>query len=447
VSKYTDTGEIDIARRVFDGSPDRDVLLWNVMIRAYANAGPQTEAIGIYNGMQRDAVQPNCYTYPFVLKACSVIADERIGRAVHAHTVANGLESNLFVSNALVAFYARSGQVGVSRRVFDEIAVKDLVSWNSMIAGYAQNDHFLEAIELLRRMLRGYSVKPDRVTLVAVLPACAALAAVQEGMWVHSYAVKSGMGLDAGLACGLIRVYASCGRLETARMVFDRIRERNLVLCNSMIHAYGTHGHASEALEVFSDMLATGVEPDSICFVCLLSTCSHAGLINKGFEIFEMMCTYNIEKSPIHYACIVDMLGRSGQLDRAFDFIKGMPVEPDRDVWGALLGACRIWNHVELAEEAAKRLFILDPENAGRYALLANIYEDVGRVEDAARVRKLMRDRGVRKPLGCSMVEVDTEVHTFGVEDESHLMTDDIYDVLGLLQREVDEDITESVMG
>lgn len=417
------------------------------MVRCYANAGPQVEAIRLYSRMLLDAVEPNAYTYPFVLKACGVIADERIGRAIHRHIVANGLESNVFVSNALVAFYAKSSEVEDSRKLFDGITVKDLVSWNSVIAGYAQNDRFREAIEVFRRMLRDYSMMPDRVTLLAVLPACAALAAVREGIWVHSYAIVKGLGLDAALACGLIGMYSNCGRLETAQMLFNRIGERNLVLCNSMIHAYGTHGRASEALQIFSDMLETGIKPDGICFLCLLSACSHGGLVDKGFEIFEMMDKYGVEKRPVHYACIVDMLGRAGQLNRAFEYIKEMPMEPDRDVWGALLGSCRIWTDVVLAEEAAKRLFILDPENAGRYALLANIYEDVGRAEDAARVRKLMREKGVRKPLGCSMVEVDTELHTFGMEDESHPMTHDIYYVLGLLQSEVEIEKMELMTG
>ncbi|ONK64304.1 uncharacterized protein A4U43_C07F24300 [Asparagus officinalis] len=443
VSVYSDTGDIKIARKVFDKMPDRDTHLWNVMIRGYANAGPQSEAVCIYNEMRRASVVSNCYTYPFVLKACAAVNDERIGRGIHGHILINGLVSNVFVGNALVAFYAKSGEADVSRKLFDEIIGKDLVSWNSMIAGYAHNNNFNEAIDIFHRMLKEGFIMPDRVTLVAVLPALAALAAIREGIWAHSYAIKKGLGLDIGLASGLIGMYANCGRLETARMLFDRTSERNLVLYNSMLHAYGTHGHASEALEVFSQMLDMGIEPDGICFVCLLSACSHAGLVDKGFEIFEMMTKYEIEKNQIHYACIVDMLGRAGQLNRAFEFIKEMQVEPGRDVWGALLGACRIWNDVVLAEEAAKRLFVLDPENAGRYAILANIFEDVGRVEDAARVRRAMRDRGVRKPLGCSMVEVDMKVHTFGVQDESHPMTDDIFHVLCLLQREVNEDRME----
>ncbi|XP_072966993.1 pentatricopeptide repeat-containing protein At3g24000, mitochondrial-like [Typha angustifolia] len=448
VSLYADLGRggMEDARKVFDRAPQRDVLLWNVMIRSYANAGPQVEAIVIFVRMLRGSVPMNCYTYPFVIKACAALGDEQIGRSVHGHVVRVGLDLDLFVGNALVTFYAKYHEVATGRKVFDCIRVKDIVSWNSMIAGYAQNDDASEALVLLHQMLKnGEGCKPDRVTLVAVLPACTEMAAAQEGMWAHSYAVKTGMGMDDALASGFIGMYANCGRLDTSRELFDRVCNPNLVVYNSMIQAYGNHGHASEALEVFNKMLELGVAPDSICFICVLSACSHAGLVDKGFEIFEMMDNYGVDKGQVHYACMVDLLGRAGQLSRALEFIMAMPIEPEKDVWGALLGACRIYKNIELAEEAAKRLFLLDAENAGRYSALASMYEEAERWEDAARVRKAMRDRGVRKPLGCSMVEVDTEIHAFGVEDESHPMAGDIFNVLEQLQKVVAEEEVASL--
>ncbi|OAY77698.1 Pentatricopeptide repeat-containing protein, mitochondrial [Ananas comosus] len=443
VSRYAGLGPRGVgdARKVFDRAPQRDVLLWNVMIRGCANSGPHAEAVAIFARMRRGSVAANCYTYPFVLKACAALDDERFGKSVHANVVRIGIDRNIFVGNALVAFYAKGSEVEMARKVFDEMCVKDLVTWNSMIAGYAQNDHASEAVELLHGMLQNDLVyEPDRVTLVAVLPAFSALAAAQEGLWAHSYAVKRGIEMDANLGSGFISLYANCGCLDTARQVFDRIPKPNLVVYNTMIQAYGNHGHASEALEVFDEMLQRGVAPDDICFVCVLSACSHAGLVDKGFEIFEMMENYGVEKGQVHFACMVDLLGRAGQLGRGLELIRNMPFKPEKDVWGALLGACRINNNIELAEEAANRLFLLDPDNAGRYAALAKMYEDVGRWEDAARVRKAMRDRGVKKPLGCSMVEVDAEVHAFGVEDESHPMAGVIFDVLEQLQRVAEEE-------
>ncbi|KAK8460251.1 hypothetical protein SEVIR_2G304500v4 [Setaria viridis] len=354
----------------------------------------------------------NHYTYTFVVKACAAAGDDdddagRAGRAVHALAVGAGFDLDAFVANALVAFYARLGDVAAARKVFDVAAAKDVVSWNSMIAGYAQNGRSDEAVALLRSMARrGATCRPDLVTLVAVLPACAASAAVREGLWAHSYAVKNAFRVgDGALASGLIAMYAACGRLDTARAVFDRAPCRSQAVYSSMIQAYGSHGHGVEALDLFHLMLANGVAPDGVCFVSVLSACAHGGLVDDGLRVFDTMGDHGVEKRQVHYACVVDLLGRAGQLTQALGVVESMPFQPGKDVWGALLGACRLHDDMELAERAAERLLVLDPGNAGRYAALAQMYDDAGRWDDASRVRRLMRDRGANKPLASSIVE------------------------------------------
>ncbi|PKA66360.1 Pentatricopeptide repeat-containing protein [Apostasia shenzhenica] len=442
VSRYADLGSPSMAdaRNVFDLVPHRDAVLYNVIIRGYAAAAPPAEAVAIYAQMLSSGnIRPNFYTFTFVLKAIAAAGGWKVGRAVHSHVVKSGAGLDLFINNALIVFYAKCGRVETARKVFDEMPTRDLVSWNSMISAYAQNECAYKALELLHAMLP--EKEPDYVTFVSALPACAAMAAVREGMWIHSYVLSSGIEVDAVLGSGLIEMYANCGRLSVARNVFDRITEKNVILCNSMIKALGIHGQASEALQVFEEMETVGIKPDSICFVSILSACSHAGMVEKGFEIFEKMDTkHGVEKLQVHYACMVDTLGRSGELTRATEFIEKMPLEPGRDVLGALFGACRAHDNVELGQEAARRLFLLDPENAGRYVAMAKMYQDSGRQEEMARMRKLMRDKGVRKLLGCSIVEVAAKAHTFGVEDGAHPMSNEIYAVLERLQKMVDEE-------
>ncbi|KAL6011810.1 hypothetical protein ACLOJK_002276 [Asimina triloba] len=441
VSRYVEHGRSGMkdARQVFEGVGERDVLLWNVVIRGYASSGPFVEAVQVYGKMQQSGVWPNRYTFPFLLKACAAMEDGRTGRTIHGHVLTAGLGSDLFVGNALIAFYAKCGQIGAAKKLFVEIPEKDLVSWNSMIAGYSQNECTVEALQLFRCMLGTGALDtktmPDRVTLVTVLPACAQASAIHEGMWIHLHTIKLDMKIDADLGSGLVYMYARCGRLKFARAIFDRMFERNVVVWNAMIGGYGVNGRAEEALQLFSEMVETGVQADEVCFISLLSACSHAGMVEKGLEMFERMGEYGVERNGGHYACMVDLLGRAGRLDEAIALIKSMPMKAEKGVWGALLGACRIHNNIRMAEEAAERLFELDPENAGRYVLLAKMYEEAGRWADAARVRRMMRERGVKKPLGCSGIEVDNAIHTFGVEDEGHWMSSSIYDTLETLER------------
>lgn len=416
VARYAALGRagLDSARQVFDRVPHRDAFLWNVMLQAYAHdAGLTHEALALFARMRACPLTPalNRHTYTFLVTACAGAAGHDAGRAVHALAVRAGLDADVFVGNALVAFYAKHGHVAAARKAFDGVAEKDVVTWNSMIAGYAGNGRPDQAVALLRSMRRhGAACRPDHVTFVAALPSCAASACLREGLWAHSYLVKNAIAVDAALATGLVAMYAACGRLDTARAVFDRVvADRSQAVYSAMIQAYGSHGHGVAALDVFRVMLANGLAPDGVCFVAVLSACARGGLVDDGLRVFDMMDARGVEKRQVHYACVVDLLGRAGQLSRALGVIEAMPFEPGKDVWGALLGACRLHDHMDLAEVSAQRLLVIDPGNAGRYAALAQMYEDAGRWDDSAMVRRLMRDRGVNKPLGSSIVEGDMD--------------------------------------
>ncbi|XP_015872642.2 pentatricopeptide repeat-containing protein CRR2, chloroplastic-like [Ziziphus jujuba] len=443
VGKYVEyDSNMEVASKVFDSLLDRDVFVWNMVIQGYANLGPFEEALDLYHQMRLSGLSANRYTYPFVLKACGAMKDGNKGQLVHGHVVKLGLDSDLFVANALIASYAKCKDVVISRKVFDNILEKDIISWNSMISGYTVNGHVDEALMLFPAMLQGHTTcLPDHATLVSTLPACVQASAIHVGFWIHSYVIKSGMEVESALGSGLISMYANCGRVSIAREVFVRIKDKNAVAWSAMIRCYGMHGYADEALQMYSQLLESGIHPDEVIFLCLLSACSHAGMVAKGWEIFKEMDDYGIQKNDNHYACMVDLLGRAGFLDQAVEFIESMPVQPGKDVYGALLGACRIHNNIELAEEAAKKLLILDPDNAGRYVILAKMYEDAGRWEDAARVRTAVRENKVRKLTGCSSIEVNCIHHTFGVDDMSHPLTDQIFITLERLDRIMEEEI------
>jgi len=246
--------------------------------------------------------------------------------------------------------------------------------------------------------------------------------------------------LDAALGSGLITMYANCGRLKSARQIFDQVSDKNIVVWNTMIRAFGTHGRANEALKMFSQLLGTGLHPDGLIFLCLLSACSHAGMVSEGSDLFNKMEEHGVERTHEHYACMIDLYSRAGLIDKAIGFIKTMPVNAGKDAYGALLGACRIHGNIEVAEAAAKKLFDLDPENAGRYLILVKMYQDAGRYEDAARLRKALREKNIRRPVGYSAIEVDYSLHTFGVEDESHPFKEQIFDTLHKLEMATEDE-------
>lgn len=178
------------------------------------------------------------------------------------------------------------------------------------------------------------------------------------------------------------------------------------------------HGCGNESLKLFDQMKLSGMCPDEITLLSVLSACSHAGLVDEGYQCFTCINDYHITPIMEHYSCMVDILGRAGRLDEALDFINEMPIKPSASVWSCLLAACRVHNNVELAECAAEHIFELESESAIPYVLLSNIYATVGRWGDIAKVRQMMNDRGIKKTAGCSWIEVNKQVHAFlGGED------------------------------
>ena len=199
----------------------------------------------------------------------------------------------------------------------------------------------------------------------------------------------------------------------------------------------GQHGRGQDALELFRKTKANGLVPDAYSFVALLSAYSHAGLVDEGRQIFCAMKDYGVEPTVVHYSCMADLLGRAGLLEETKRLISSMPVEADAGTWGAFLGACRTDGNVELGELAAKEVLKLEPADASPYVLLSNIYAAAGQWDQVSFIRYMMQERGIRKELGVSWIEIGDKVHRFVVGDRSHPEAKEIYDVLSNLSKKL----------
>ncbi|KAE8789817.1 pentatricopeptide repeat-containing protein [Hordeum vulgare] len=435
VDLYAACGQVGHARRLFDGMPKRNVFLWNVLIRAYAREGPREAAVRLYRGMVEHGVEPDNFTYPLVLKACAALLDLETGREVHQRVSGTRWGQDVFVCAGVVDMYAKCGCVDDARAVFDGIAVRDAVVWNSMIAAYGQNGRPMEALALCRDMAAN-GIGPTIATLVSAVSAAADAAALPRGRELHGFGWRRGFGLQDKLKTSLVDMYAKSGWVQVARVLFEQLMKRELVSWNAMICGYGMHGHADEALALFNKMKGDAqVTPDNITFVGVLSACNHGGMVEEAKEFFYLMVNaYSIKPTVQHYTCVIDVLGHTGRFEEAYDLIKGMSIEPDSGIWGALLNGCKIHKNVELGELALQKLIELEPEDAGNYVHLSNIYAQSGKWEKAARVRKLMTNRGLKKILACSWIELKGKTHGFLVGDASHPRSDEIYGELERLE-------------
>eukprot|EP01018_Ginkgo_biloba_P001307 Gb_24666 [translate_table: standard] len=444
VDMYSKCGNIEDARHLFDKMHQRNVISWTAIITGYAQNGNGDETLKLFREMQLLGVKPNSKTFASVLPACTRLSALEQGVEIHGEIVRSGFHSDIFVGNALVDMYAKCGSVEIARKLFDKMHQRNDVSWTAMIAGYAQNGNVDEALKLFQKMpkrnvvswtamiarhaqsglgdkalklfrqMQLAAVQPNSKTFASLLPACANLAALERGKEVHEAIIRSGFHSDVFVGSALVDMYAKCGNIGYARKLFDKMPQRDVVSWTVMIAGYAMHGCGKEALRVFEQMQHSGTNPDQVTFLGVLSACCHAGLVDEGKQYFASMSQYYcITPAMEHYGCMVDLLGRCGHLDEAQYFINKMPIKPDATVWVCLLGACKIHNNIELGKHVAEFIFDLNPENAAPYVLLSNIFAAAGRWDDIEKVRKMMKDRRVRKKPGCSWIEVNKQVHAF----------------------------------
>ncbi|KAK2965168.1 hypothetical protein RJ640_019923 [Escallonia rubra] len=446
--------------------PTIEPFVWNTLIRgAYVQSkGPHSNEspLRIFLRMRFHRVEPDFYTFPFLLQSFNSPSHLQSGQRVHAQILHFGLGSDPFVQTSLINMYSSSGNLGYAQQVFDEISQPDLPSWNSivnanvkvgtadvarelfdrmpvrnviswscMLNGYVTSGDYKEALSLFRRMQTSEvdDVRPNAFTMSVVLSACGRLGALEHGKWAHAYIDRCGMEVDVILGTSLIDMYAKCGSIDRARWVFNNLGpNKDVMAWSAMISGLAIHGHGKECLKLFSEMKNSEVRPNAITLLGVLCACVHGGLVNEGKEYFTgMNREFGIVPSIQHYGCMVDLYGRTGLIKEAWDVVHSMPMEPDVLVWGALLSGSRMHGDIGTCEVALNKLIELEPTNSGAYVLLSNVYAKVGKWKDARNMRDLMEVNGVRKVPGWSLIEVDGFIHEFFVGDESHPETKEIY--------------------
>ncbi|KAK4591921.1 hypothetical protein RGQ29_016406 [Quercus rubra] len=349
------------AYKVFGEMVERNVVAWTSMISGYILCHDMVSARRLFDlAPERDVVLWNTMVSGYI----------ELGDMVAARKLFNEMPNRDVMSwNTVLNGYANNGDVEACKRLFEEMPERNIFSWNGLIGG----------------MLIDGNVLPNDATLVIALSACSRLGALDLGKWVHVYAEKNA-----------VDVFKSMGR-------------KDLITWNTIINGIAMHGHGSDALNLFCEMKNAGETPDGITFIGILCACTHMGLVEDGFSYFQSMVDdHSIVPQIEHYGCM------------AIEFVRKMPMEADAVIWAALLGACRIYENIELAEVALDQLIKLEPKNPSNFVMLSNIYGDLGRWKDVARLKDVA--------FNDSVVE-------FYSLDERHSKREEIYRALrGLMK-------------
>ncbi|RVX17524.1 Pentatricopeptide repeat-containing protein [Vitis vinifera] len=332
IGACADHANVRQAALIFAHLANPNIFAHNATLKALAQNSHWFHAIQFFNHQvsSPNAPNPDEFTFTSVLKACAGLAHVVNGQKIHAMVTKQGFESNLFVRNSLIDMYFKAGYLLIARHLFDEMFVRDVVSWNTLVSGYclcgcaddarwvfdrmreknsflgrryAQNEKYSDAIEVFRMMQQFGGVVPNDVTLVSVLPACAHLGALDLGSGLMDLSVGEGW----PWAC-----------------------------------SWGMHWQIYEAFGCFYEMLDCGVKPNDVVFMGLLTACTHAG--------------------------------RAGELDKAEDMISSMPMKPNVIIWGALLGGCRIYRDSGRGQRVVQHILELDSDHSGSYVYLPMLF-------------------------------------------------------------------------
>ncbi|KAM7277055.1 hypothetical protein ACFE04_018921 [Oxalis oulophora] len=426
INGYVQKGDLVGARKVFDEMSDRNVATWNAMIAGFVQFEFNEEGLELFRFMRVSEFLPDEFCLGSVLRGCAGLRDLSLGQQVHVYVIKCALEGNLVVGCSLAHMYMRCRRLVEGEKVITSFRIRNVIAWNTLIAGYAQNGYSEGVLDLFNLMKKA-GLKPDKVTFVSVLSSCSDLATLGQGQQIHAETIKAGAKSVMAVVSSLISLYSKCGCLEDSVKVFTEREGADSVLWSSMITAYGFHGHGEEAIRLFERMKQEELEIGDVTFLSLLYACSHSGLKEKGKEFFAMMTErYGLKPRLEHYTCMVDLLGRFGCLDEAESMIRTMPINPDVIIWKTLLSACKIHNNVDFAKRISEEILKFDPNDASSYVLLANIHASAKKWQDVSELRKAMRDRNVRKEPGISWLELKNQIHQFSKGDKSHSQSTEI---------------------
>ncbi|XP_077236112.1 tetratricopeptide repeat (TPR)-like superfamily protein [Tasmannia lanceolata] len=280
--------------RVFSETKHRDIVSWTGIITSCAEREPE-EALFLFGRLWMDGLEPDRYTFSIIVKACAALATEHHGLAVHGQIVKAGFEDDVVLANALVHAYARCGAIDLSERVFDQMPVRDTVSWNSMIKAYAIHGQGNEALKLFEQM----NIQPDGATFVGLLSACSHAGLLNQGIEIFDTMLKNYeiAPQREHYACA-VDILGRAGRLTEAEELVNQMpMEPDSVVWSALLGACRKHGETKIAERASRKLIE--LEPTNSIGYILMSNiyCAKGSFTDAGF-IRKEMKYWRTKKEP-----------------------------------------------------------------------------------------------------------------------------------------------------
>ncbi|XP_072953845.1 putative pentatricopeptide repeat-containing protein At3g08820 [Typha angustifolia] len=328
---------------LFLSIPQPNVFHYNTALRGLVAADRFPDAVRLFSSMRLAGLSPDNFTFPFVLKACARLLDLHTGLRIHTHILKSGFDSDVFVKTSLVCLYAKCCFLEDAQKLFDEMPVRNVVSWTAIISGYIEGGRLEESLGMFRRALE-MDLRPDTFTIVRVLTACSQSGNLRTGEWVHRYVEEKGMGRNVFVATSLMDMYTKCGKMERARSVFDGMVEKDVVSWSAMIGGYASNGFPREALELFFQMRKANLRPDCYAMVGALSSCARLGALELGRQVSCLMHMDDFLTNTVLGTALIDMYTKCGSTAQGWAVFQRMR-EMDIIAWNAMISGLAMTGH------------------------------------------------------------------------------------------------------
>ncbi|XP_071694051.1 pentatricopeptide repeat-containing protein At3g02330, mitochondrial [Rutidosis leptorrhynchoides] len=338
---YAKCGMLCDAKKLFDKLSIHNLQSYNAIIIGCARVDQGLEALHLFRNLMNTDLGFDDISLSGAFSACAVIKSYASGVQLHGLTIKSMYQSSVCVENAILDMYGKCGVLADARHVFDEMQIRDAVSWNAIIAAYEQNGNVVETLEILVWMLSS-GFEPDEFTFGSVLKACAFLKDINYGMKVHGRIIKLGMGLKSFVGSTLVDMYCKCLNVEDAKKLHERMDEQTMVSWNAIISGFSLQEQSEEAQKFFSQMLKVGAKPDNFTFATVLDTCANLATVSLGRQIHGQIIKQEMQHDVFICSTLVDMYSKCGNMqDSTLMFEKSL--NKDFVTWNAMI--CGYANH------------------------------------------------------------------------------------------------------
>ncbi|KAH7315277.1 hypothetical protein KP509_21G042400 [Ceratopteris richardii] len=338
ISMYAKCGAFEKSKALLETHKSKDVFTWNSLILEYVRRDRCHDALQLFELIKSEGLNPNAVTLSCMLKACGNIGALSKGKEIHDEVSKQRLlEKSVIIGNSLVDMYARCGALAKAQEVLEELPVRNVISWSTLIAGYTQHGKGEQALNCFKLMkLEGLT--PNAVTFCSILKACSSLGTADIGKEVHKLIAEQGLlGNNVVLGTAIVDMYAKCGELAKAHHVLADLPSRNVICWSALIAGYAKHNKNEHALHCFDRMKQEGFFPDAVTFIYILKVCGNIRAVDKGDEIYYDILKQRLLQNNISLGtALVDMYAKCGDLAKAQQVLESLPLQSAIS-WSALI--------------------------------------------------------------------------------------------------------------